>query len=185
MISWNHPTNITYPVPSCRNASPLVLFLPKIRWSSSDLPRVLPGVDRWSLTRWLHPHSKMAPSPIFAVSQETRLWSSLRSSVVSLDNLPSNCSVNSSKLQVIFWLMTPKEPFNTLLSAFLGSLSLYRGSSICSWSSIAFQGRGCFSYSCISFLKVLWPSGLCHSMFQSYRCPPLLNQLPKTHNNTT
>ena len=102
MISWNHPTNITSPVPSCQNASPLVLFLPKIRWSSSDLPRVLPGVDRWSLTRWLHPHSKMAPSPIFAVSQETRLWSSLRSSVVSLDNLPSNCSVNSSRVQVFF-----------------------------------------------------------------------------------
>ena len=102
MISWNHPTNITSPVPSCQNASPLVLFLPKIRWSTSDLPRVLPGVDRWILTRWLHPQ--------FVVSQETRLWSSLRSPVVSLDNLPSNCSVNSSRLQVFFASWLPKSP---------------------------------------------------------------------------
>ena len=167
----SHP--LFHPV---KNASPLVLFLPKIRWSSSDLPRVLPGVDRWILTRWLHPQ--------FVVSQETRLWSSLRSSVVSLDNLPSNCSVNSSRLQVFFASWLPKSPSRL---RYLLSLDPYRFTGDKAYAleaALLFKVAVVLAiacYSCISFLKVLWPSGLCHSMFQSYP----LSTSPKSATNNT
>ncbi len=174
MISWNHPTNITSPLPSCQNASPLVLFLPKIQWSSSDLPGgTSQGVHR-CLARWLHRTPNFCRSPRNKTLDFTTKFSRLLGQLA----IKLLCQLLEGSLGVFCCSWLPKSHLGLwdYLSFLPGSLSSLQGDQKKNAHDAALFFKAVVALASYRFWKSCWASG----MFQSYCCPPLLDQLPTT-----